>query len=148
MGVLKPGNSGQSVSRYVPLWDFDAHIEPFRDTSAGVVAANGMIFLYQILTGMGSYQLALRYLEAATTIVNDTIDYALARQIVRMQANERDKVTFHDVGPARFDGILKHATVNNNASSLLDKKAKNHGIVYADYYLIEFGTQLPRLAIC
>lgn len=144
--------SGQSVGRYVPLWDFDAPIEdvnrPLRDTSAGVIAANGMLVLFQSLTGMGNHALATRYLKAATRIVKDTLDLALAKEKVRMHVDTSGQLTFHDVESTRFDAILKHATVNNNSSSFRDNKAKDHGLVYADYYLLEFGTQLLRLGLC
>ncbi|KAL1908065.1 hypothetical protein Sste5344_006063 [Sporothrix stenoceras] len=150
--IVLPKSGGRTAGRYVPLWDFDAPIEdpsqPLRDTSAGAAAANGMVILAQALLGHGSHVLAQRYLEAATTIVKDTMDLALAREKVQMQIGSDGALTFRDTEGERFDTILKHSTVNNNSASDDSKRHKDHGLVYADYYLLEFGTLLLRLGIC
>ena len=50
---------------YVPLWDFDAPVPlnagelPLRDTSAGMIAANGLLLLHQALRGQGEGARAL-----------------------------------------------------------------------------------------
>jgi len=44
-----------------------------------------------------------------------------------------------------FDSILKHSTANNNAGA--NKRYWNHGLVYADYYLLQFGNHLLRLGL-
>ncbi|KAG7294680.1 hypothetical protein NEMBOFW57_004758 [Staphylotrichum longicolle] len=58
--------------RYVPLWDFDAPIEdvsnPTRDSSAGVIAANGMLVLSQALAGVEQGELSAWFRNAAVTI--------------------------------------------------------------------------------
>ncbi|CAK7237093.1 hypothetical protein SBRCBS47491_009859 [Sporothrix bragantina] len=150
--VVLPDLGGRTAGRYVPLWDFDAPIEdpfnPLRDASAGVAAANGMVILSQALRGYGQDVLARCYLEAAVTIVKDTMDLSLAREKVQMHVDGRGALVFQDVEEGRFDSILKHSTVNNNSASHPSKKHKDHGLVYADYYLLEFATLLTRLGIC
>lgn len=140
----------RTVGRYVPLWDFDAPIEtpesPLRDSSAGVIAADGMLILSQALKGQGRHELAVRYLEAALKIVQDTLDFALSKEMVCIAVDKGSRLDFSDVEPGkRFDAILKHATVCNNSASL--STTRDHGLVYADYYLIEFGTRLLRLGL-
>ncbi|KAF9890074.1 hypothetical protein FE257_006235 [Aspergillus nanangensis] len=150
--VSLPGPNGWPGSRYVPLWDFDAPITgpqgPLRDTSAGVIAALGMLLLSQDLTRIGSDELSARYLKAACTIVQSTLDLALAEEKARLEVTPADIVVVKDVGiERRFDAILKHATVCFNSSSFAKNKASDTGLVYADYYLIEFGTQLLRMGL-
>jgi hypothetical protein len=41
-----------------------------------------------------------------------------------------------------FEAILRNATVSNNPEGA--QIVRDHGLVYADYYLIEFGTRLLR----
>lgn len=143
---------GGFCGRYVPLWDFDAPIEnirsPLRDSSAGVVAANGMLVLSQALNGQGKHISAARYLEAAFMIVQDTLDFALAKEKSYLAVGKGGalKVLDSELGE-RFDSILKNATVCNNPASLGKSRTWDHGLVYGDYYLIEFGTRLLRLGI-
>ena len=43
---------GGKAGRYVPLWDFDAPIDendPLRDSSAGMIAANGLLIISNCL---------------------------------------------------------------------------------------------------
>jgi hypothetical protein len=59
---------------YVPLWDFDDN-EPslLRDTSAGMIAANGLLILHQQLATEKS-----PYLDAVRKIVKETVNLSLA----------------------------------------------------------------------
>jgi hypothetical protein len=57
-------------------------------------------------------------------------------------------VKVDDVEPGqRFDAILKHATVCFNAQSVETSRGSDTGLVYADYYLVEFGTRLLRMGL-
>ncbi|OJJ46019.1 hypothetical protein ASPZODRAFT_2035767 [Penicilliopsis zonata CBS 506.65] len=134
--------------RYVPLWDFDAPIEdldsPLRDSSAGVIAANGMLVLSQALLAEGNTKLADRFRVAAMRIVSETLTHCLANKakfIGRVSSPEED-ISVSDVG-RRFDAILQHATANHNAGD--HDRYSDHGLVYADYYLVEFGNKLLRM---
>ncbi len=77
------GTEGQTKGRYVPLWDFDAPIEdptaPLRDSSAGVIAANGMLILAQAVIARGQYRLGRWFLDNAIRIVRDTLDLCCTR---------------------------------------------------------------------
>lgn len=152
------------VGRYVPLWDFDAPIEngkPLRDTSAGMVAANGMLMLSQILAGLGKHVLSARYLDAAVRIVEETMEFSLSRKKARLAFvgcsevgsgmalsgvdvdEEEDEEDGLECG--RFDAILRNATVANSPVGKM--RIADHGLIYADYFLIEFGNGLLRMGL-
>ncbi|KAF4785892.1 unsaturated glucuronyl hydrolase [Colletotrichum scovillei] len=145
------GQRKKTKGRRVPLWDFDAPIqnaaEPLRDSSAGVIAANGMLVLSQALRGIQEHALAQRFFDAAVKIVRDTLDYSLAdekAQFARISSETGFEV--HDsIGGRRFDGIIKHGTANNNENAR--RRYWNHGLVYGDYYLVEFGNRLLNMGL-
>ncbi|KAH7185395.1 Six-hairpin glycosidase-like protein [Fusarium flagelliforme] len=144
-----PGEN-RTKGRFVPLWDFDAPIDtssPLRDSSAGVIAANGMLVLSQALAGSGSPELSERYRSMAIQIVKDTLEFSLAQ--------EKSKVVLRSDGTGfevqdsdpnlHFEAILKNATANHNSKDY--KRYWDHGLVYADYYLIEFGNRLLKMGL-
>lgn len=144
--------SSKTTGRYVPLWDFDAPIEdeakPLRDSSAGVIAANGMLLLSQSMAALGDEILAERYRTAALKIVGDTLEYSLSNEKARFaeRTGSTEKIQIEDaVAGQRFDAILKNATANHNAQD--HDRYSDHGLVYADYYLLEFGNQLLRMGL-
>ncbi|CAK7207666.1 hypothetical protein SEUCBS139899_010477 [Sporothrix eucalyptigena] len=150
--VEVPGCHGPRHGRYVPLWDFDAPIDPeavaetgpLRDSSAGVIAANGMLVLSQALRSMDPAA-ADRYLQAAFDIVDDTLALSLATETAEFVSTEGG-VKVQDTQAGRtFASILKHATANANARD--HHRYWNHGLVYADYYLLEFGNNLLRMGL-
>lgn len=147
-----PGADGRRVGRYVPLWDFDAPINDSqaapRDTSAAVIAANGILILSQELSRLGRHEDSARYLDTACMIVQDTLEFALAQEKAQLAITPAGIVQVDDVEPGqRFDAILKHATVCFNAQSVETSRGSDTGLVYADYYLIEFGTRLLRMGL-
>ncbi|KAL4765781.1 Six-hairpin glycosidase-like protein [Aspergillus foveolatus] len=163
-GVANGGR--RKIGRYVPLWDFDAPVEneedPLRDSSAGIIAANGMLLLSQALTGIAvlapdgeaasELELANRYRAFAMKIVTDTLEYSLSREKATLRlvgggsGSDGVRVQVHDVIPGeRFDAILKNATANHNSQD--HDRYSDHGLVYADYYLLEFGNQLLRMGL-
>jgi hypothetical protein len=137
--------------RNVPLWDFDAPIdeeaESLRDSSAGVVAANGMLLLSQALAGEMQSSLSARFLHAALAIVKDTLDFALAPEQARLVTTPGESIAAAELlQGSRFDGILKFGTANNNADA--KKRYANHGLVYGDYYLVLLGNRLLQMGLC
>ncbi|KAF2112787.1 Six-hairpin glycosidase-like protein [Lophiotrema nucula] len=145
----------------VPKWDFDAPQEnvedPLRDVSAGVIAANGLFIIHQALQSLPAARSAMlldpteNFLEMALLIVHGTLDMSL----------DRDFASFEDISPklangvganeeirlkeSRFDAILRNATANNNEHA--HKRYWDHGLVYADYFLLEFGNKLLRAGL-
>ncbi|KAK5800461.1 hypothetical protein VI817_002673 [Penicillium citrinum] len=148
--IYKPDeykSSSRTCGRFVPLWDWDAPIDetnPLRDSSAGVIAANGMLILAQSLISLGEYTQGLRYLDSALLIVEDTLAFSLAQK--SSISIENNHVSVQDVrSDISFDAILKNATANFNAQD--HRRYWDHGLVYGDYYLIEFGNRLLRMGL-
>ncbi|KAH8690627.1 glycoside hydrolase family 88 protein [Talaromyces proteolyticus] len=126
---------------YVPLWDFDDSQAPYlRDTSAGMIAANGMLLLHQAIQTDG--QNSSTYLRAAIRIAKETIDLSLAdaKAVFYLTADGTVDITKPD-----FESILMNATANNNQYAIM--RYKDHGLVYADYYFLEFGNKLLRMGL-
>ncbi|KAL0934777.1 unsaturated glucuronyl hydrolase [Colletotrichum truncatum] len=139
----------RTKGRYVPLWDFDAPIEdeknPLRDSSAGVIAANGMLVLSQALAGQGLNEESVRWRDMAVLIVKDTLEFSLATEKAEFVLGN-DELTVTDAEEGRtFEAILKNATANHNARD--HKRYWDHGLVYGDYYLIEFGNRLLKMGL-
>ncbi|KAG4436262.1 hypothetical protein IFR05_008244 [Cadophora sp. M221] len=134
-------------SPYVPLWDFDAPVPlnqgelPLRDTSAGMIAANGLLLLHQVLRGQGE---GARYLAAAMRIATETIELSLSEDKASFApvADGKDALS---VPEGSFDAILRNATACRNEDSL--RQYWDHGLVYADYYFLEFGNKLIRMGL-
>ncbi|KAL4811610.1 Six-hairpin glycosidase-like protein [Aspergillus spinulosporus] len=107
----------RTKGRYVPLWDFDAPVDPsspLRDSSAGLIAANGMLVLFQALLSIGQDRLARRFLDAAMEIVRDTVDLCLALERAQL-VGEGPNIRVEDSTPGcTFESILKNGTANNN----------------------------------
>jgi hypothetical protein len=149
--VPVPGEQG-TRGRYVPMWDFDAlpdddatGVGPLRDSSAAVIAANGMLVIAQALAGCGNADLSGRFHGLAVRIVEDTLNLCLAQEQAKLIING-STINVGDVEPGKsFESILKHATANHNPKAL--RRYWDHGLVYADYYLIEFGNRLLRMGL-
>ncbi|KAF8861878.1 glycoside hydrolase family 88 protein [Acephala macrosclerotiorum] len=122
------------ASPYVPLWDFDASVEdpPIRDTSAGMIAANGLLLLYQAMHGEGG---STRFLSSAIRVTKETIELSLSQE----------RASFADVEEPKFDAILRNATACKNEDSL--RRYWDHGLVYADYYFLELGNNFIRMGL-
>jgi hypothetical protein len=136
----------------VPLWDFDAPIEnpeqPLWDSSASVIAANGMLLLSQSLAALGRHSLSGRFLHAAIELVRDTLEVCLATEKAAFatQNDDNSAPTVQDVVVGQtFEAILKHGTANNNENAR--RRYSDHGLVYGDYYLIEFGNMLLSMGM-
>lgn len=136
--------------RYVPVWDFDAPDEDSRpaprDSSAGAIAANGMLVLSQGLAALGYDKLAARFRTYAVDIVRDLLNFALAPEKATLVRTMEGHLESRDVSPGlHYEAIMKFGTANNNQHAM--KRYANHGLVYGDYYLVEFGNQLLRMGL-
>ena len=143
----------------VPPWDFDAPTREgvLRDSSAGMIAANGMLLLHQILstqTTLTSHDRQLpdpqRYLNAVIEVLRDTLAHCLRpvsdHDTVKFQIDGSRVSTASASQPRdRWDAILGHATANNNTNALV--RYSDHGLVYADYYFLELGNKLLRMGL-
>ncbi|USP81770.1 glycoside hydrolase family 88 protein [Curvularia clavata] len=149
---------GKWKSHLVPRWDFDAPIEldgddydeenPLRDVSAGVIAANGMLIVYQALQGLEPSEAAKRaggidFLDRALRIVQQTLEMAYDGDFASFEVGDTDGDVV--IKESLFECILRHSTTNWNEHA--HKKYKDHGLVYADYYLLEFGNKLLRAGL-
>ena len=124
---------------YVPLWDFDDGAAPFlRDTSAGMIAANGLLILHQQMGSESS-----PYLDAALHIVKDTIDLSLTTDPAPLVVNRASGKI--DTPEPEWPSILKNATANNNEFAI--HRYSDHGLVYADYYFLELGNKFLRMGL-
>ena len=144
----KSSGSKGTTGRYVPLWDWDAPVNeenPLRDSSAGVIAANGMVILSQALRGIGRHGLSRHFLEVATKIVRDTVDLCYSAEKARLVGSTENFAVEDDVRGQYFDGLLKNGTANNNENAR--RRYADHGLVYADYYLVEFGNRLLNMGL-
>jgi hypothetical protein len=151
---VEPGDGHEDTrkGRHVPLWDFDAPIEnpqePLRDSSSGVIAANGMLLLSQALAALGRHTLSYRFFHAAIEIIKDTLDVSLTTEKAKFTTSGDDNTSINveDVSPgATFEALLKHGTANNNENAR--RRYANHGLVYGDYYLVEFGNLLLSMGL-
>ncbi|KAK2729644.1 unsaturated glucuronyl hydrolase [Colletotrichum kahawae] len=149
--ILVDGAERRTKGRRVPLWDFDAPIQnlsdPLRDSSAGVIAANGMLLLSQALSSVQHHSLSRRFFDAAIEIVTDTVEHSLATEKARFVRGDVHRgIMIEDSATGRyFDGILQHGTANNNENAR--RRYANHGLVYGDYYLVEFGNRLLNMSM-
>ena len=104
----------------VPPWDFDAPQPCPRDTSAAMIAAYGMLLLFEAEPDNR------KYYDAALWIASGVVKTSLSPE-------------------ARFDTILLHATINNYEYA--PRRWADHGLVYADYYFILFGNKLLEMGM-
>jgi hypothetical protein len=85
------------------------------------------------------------YLAAALRIAKETVAMCMAEDRGSFQMNDGDSASFISVHGVAFDAILTHATANNNPWALV--RYGDHGLVFADYYFVEFGNKLLRMGL-
>ncbi|KAJ4359450.1 uncharacterized protein N0V89_000003 [Didymosphaeria variabile] len=141
----------------VPAWDFDApqedEKEPLRDVSAGVITANGLVMIHQALQSLPfeeAHKLSpssTDFLQVALDIVGETLDMALDGDYASLESpatvngdgGAKPSLTVKESG---FEALLRHSTANHNEHA--HKPYCDHGLVYADYFFLEFGNKLLR----
>lgn len=117
----------------VPPWDFDAPQPGPRDTSAAMIAAYGMLLLFEAEPDNR------KYYDAALWIASGVIKTSLGPQARFVTTPTGDRKV--DLGG--HDTILLHATINNYEYA--PRRWADHGLVYADYYFILFGNKLLEM---
>ncbi|WWC66801.1 uncharacterized protein I206_100707 [Kwoniella pini CBS 10737] len=120
----------------VPEWDFRAPKPCPYDASAGTIAAVGMLWLYKLLQPTDKTA-AEGYLNRAVKLIQDTIRECLTPQ-ASLKANGET-----DFGKDGWETLLAHSTIVGNPKSV--RRLMDHGLVYADYYLVEFSNQLLKI---
>ncbi|KAJ7846304.1 Six-hairpin glycosidase-like protein, partial [Mycena leptocephala] len=100
----------------VPHWDFDCPHPTFCDSSATACAACGLLMIHRALC-------------AAHPIPGGADTLTTAAPV--------------DLGPGGWETILQHATINNYEYA--PRRWADHGLVYADYYFLEFGNRLLEM---
>jgi uncharacterized protein YyaL (SSP411 family) len=120
----------------VPFWDFDAPQPAPRDTSAAMVAAYGMLLLFETEREDNK-----KYYDAAMRIVSGVVRISLSPEARFCATSNGDS----DVDLGGHDTILLHATINNY--EFAPRRWADHGLVYADYYFILFGNKLLELGL-
>jgi hypothetical protein len=143
----------------IPVWDFDAPqdnpFEPLRDVSAGVIVANGFLIIHQSLQALSTTAAAeisgdINCLDVALQIISETLDMSYDQDLASFELPVKGMVNGDcgnglKVNESGFECILRNSTTNWNPDA--HKKYKNHGLVYADYYLLEFGNKLLRAGL-
>ena len=121
----------------VPFWDFDAPEPAPRDTSAAMVAAYGMLLLFEAERRDNK-----KYYDAAMRIVSGVVRTSLSPE-ARFLVTPGGGGSEVDLGG--HDTILLHATINNY--EFAPRRWADRGLVYADYYFILFGNKLLELGL-
>ncbi|KAJ4983813.1 Unsaturated chondroitin disaccharide hydrolase 1 [Stagonosporopsis vannaccii] len=144
----------------VPLWDFDAPIddpnEPLRDVSAAMATANGLLIIHQSLQSLSANEVSrlvnpvTNFLDVALEIVSQTLDLSYDRDLASFETHGKGLMNGAGVAEIKvkesgFDAILRNSTTNWNPDA--HQKYRDHGLVYADYYLLEFGNKLLRAGL-
>ncbi|KAI8935151.1 hypothetical protein NX059_007744 [Plenodomus lindquistii] len=150
----------------VPVWDFDApvgekvegEIWPLRDVSAGVITANGLFIIHQALQALpldtaARISCGTDFLDTALQIVAQTLELSYDLDFASFEVpgvnggggGTGSVGEMLEVRESGFEGLLRNSTTNWNPDA--HKKYKDHGLVYADYYLLEFGNKLLRAGL-
>ncbi|WVR03574.1 hypothetical protein IAU60_000566 [Kwoniella sp. DSM 27419] len=119
----------------VPEWDFKAPKPCPYDASAGTLAASGMLRLYRLLLPTDKAA-AEGYLVRAVQLVKDIIRECLTPPASLAHGQI-------DFGKDGWETILAHSTINGNPTCV--RQIMDHGLVYADYYLVEFSNELLKI---
>ncbi|KKY14016.1 putative glucuronyl hydrolase [Phaeomoniella chlamydospora] len=119
---------------FVPYWDFSAPLPGPRDTSAAMVAAYGLILLYEAESN------STRYLDAALRIIE-----AVIKKYCSANAIETEDLGIEMAETNDHETILLNATINNYEHA--PKRYADHGLVYADYYFLLVGNKLLKMGL-
>ncbi|WVQ83740.1 hypothetical protein IAT38_005884 [Cryptococcus sp. DSM 104549] len=121
----------------VPWWDFDAPKPCPYDASASAIVACALLMLYRLLRPTNP-RAAEGHLTKSFKLVDD-----LMRECRTGRASLVDgEVAW---GEGEWETILEHSTINGN--DLATKRLLDHGLVYADFYFMQYGNELLKLRL-
>ncbi|WRT63807.1 uncharacterized protein IL334_000732 [Kwoniella shivajii] len=120
----------------VPEWDFKAPKPCPYDASAATITAVGMLWIYKLLLPTDNVA-ANGYLKRAIQLVQDTLRECLTPKATLKEDGEVD------FGEGGWETLLAHSTINGNPTGR--RRFMDHGLVYADYYLVEFSNELLKI---
>lgn len=111
----------------------------FCDVLVGVIVVNGLLVFVQILIKCGQYIEVDGYLWNVIMIVEDMLVLCFLKEQVflEMRFNGGVLVVFKNGVLVLFESILRNLMVIWNKYS--QSWNGDYGLVYVDYYLIEFG---------
>ncbi len=112
-----------------------------------MIAANGLLVLTQIMMKLGQHAEADGYLQSALLIAENTLAMSLSTEQCRLETRPNGGVSAvgKDGVVMPFESILRNSTVTWNKHSR--SRSGDNGLVYADYYLIDFGNRLLQLGL-
>ncbi|KAJ7908971.1 Six-hairpin glycosidase-like protein [Mycena leptocephala] len=141
----------------VPHWDFDCPRPTFRDSSAAACAACGLLMIHRALCAAhpipggadpGYFEAAVRLMRATIDMCRTPTATFLGEGAGAGAGGGGDALTAAapvDLGPGGWETILQHATINNYEYA--PRRWADHGLVYADYYFLEFGNRLLEMEV-
>ncbi|KAG9002846.1 hypothetical protein FRB94_003529 [Tulasnella sp. JGI-2019a] len=130
----------------VPPWDFDCPRPSdgsltFRDVSAGMIAASGMLTLHTLLRQIDPSAPPSPYLSHALKIIRATLKYCCTPPARFIPSDQMTPSV--DLGEGAWDTILNQSTINYNEHAR--RRWADVGLVYADYYFLEVGNKLLEM---
>ncbi|ORX34809.1 Six-hairpin glycosidase-like protein [Kockovaella imperatae] len=120
----------------VPWWDFRAPTPCPYDASAATITARGLQMLHKLLRDSDPTA-ANHYLDRAKKLIDDTV-----RECLTPEARLVDGKV--DWGKDDWETILQHSTINGNPVAV--RRIMDHGLVYADYYFVEYGNEALKMS--
>jgi hypothetical protein len=140
-----------------PFWDFSDDPAPGitpRDSSAAMIAANGMLLVQDGLDTLRPLEACVgrNFRDAAVALLRATTRLALAREVsfAGLARGGADRALGACTGLATpagaavsrgFEAVLMHATANRHPGAGRERSF-DHGLVYGDAYFIEAGNRL------
>ncbi|OWZ62891.1 hypothetical protein AYX15_05036 [Cryptococcus neoformans] len=119
----------------IPWCNFDAPKPCPYDASTSAVTACGLFMLYRLLRPIDP-RAAEQYLIESFKLIDDLMGECRTWKAML----EGDEVVWGEGG---WETIFQHSTINGN--ELATKRLLDHGLLYANFYFIQYGNELLKL---